>query len=102
MADIFCPINGDVIARIPDTTPSEIDEVFERARRAVAGWSATSGQDRARLLLRVAELMDENCDELCELETLNTGKSMADSRRDAARASAWRGSFSATTAMWMR
>lgn len=88
MGDIVCPINGQIVCSIPDTSPHEIDEIFARACGAVTDWSATSGQDRAQLLLAVADLMDENREEIVELETLNSGKSLLDSRRDAVRASA--------------
>jgi acyl-CoA reductase-like NAD-dependent aldehyde dehydrogenase len=51
-----------------------------RARAAYPAWRAVAPSDRARLLRRVAALVEENAEELALLETRNVGKPISDSR----------------------
>ncbi len=58
----------------------EADAAVARARAAYPAWRAVAPSDRARLLRRVAALVEENADELALLETRNVGKPISDSR----------------------
>ena len=58
----------------------ETDAAVARALAAYPAWRAVAPSDRARLLRRVAALVEENADELALIETRNVGKPISDSR----------------------
>jgi phenylacetaldehyde dehydrogenase len=72
--DTCDPATGEVIAQIGRGTPADIDRAVAAARTALPGWSATLPLDRAKVLWRIADLIEANIDELAELETLDQGK----------------------------
>ena len=51
-----------------------------RAQRAFPAWSRMAAADRGRLLLKLADLIEANAEELARLESLDTGHPMRDSR----------------------
>ncbi len=58
----------------------ETDAAVARARAAYPAWRAVAPSDRARLLRRLAALVEEHGEELALLETRNVGKPISDSR----------------------
>ena len=68
------PATGEVLAVIKIAGTAEVDRAVVAAKRAQAGWAATTGAERGRILKRVADLLRERNQELAELETLDTGK----------------------------
>ncbi len=68
------PATGEVIAQIGRGSAIDIDRAVAAARTALPGWSATLPLDRAKILWRIADLIEANIDELAELETLDQGK----------------------------
>jgi len=75
------PATGQVIAEIPDSGPEDVDAAVEAASRAFESWRRTPAEERSRLLIRVAELIEENFDELARLESEDNGKPVALARR---------------------
>jgi acyl-CoA reductase-like NAD-dependent aldehyde dehydrogenase len=76
------PCTGAVFAHAAAATPADVDAAVAAARRAFEGpWSATPPAQRARLLWRLAELIDQHADGLAALEVQNTGKPLALARR---------------------
>jgi betaine-aldehyde dehydrogenase len=61
-----------------------MDRAVDSAKRAFPGWAKVSVADRARLLRRLAEKIEERSDELADLETSNVGKPISDSRGEVA------------------
>lgn len=74
--DVTDPCTGDVIAQAAAGDAADIDAAVGAARRAFerGPWPAMKPAQRARMLWRLAELIDQHADELAALETLNTGK----------------------------
>ncbi|MEO8136523.1 MAG: aldehyde dehydrogenase family protein, partial [Betaproteobacteria bacterium] len=70
------PAHDVAVSRYPVATPADVDEAIAAARKAAdAGtWSSLSGGDRARILNRVAALIDSHRDELGLIESLEVGK----------------------------
>lgn len=68
------PATGEILARIPITTPAMIDAAIARARAAQIGWATLAPVERGRILRRAADILRNRNDELARLETLNTGK----------------------------
>ncbi|MCC8395856.1 aldehyde dehydrogenase family protein [Paraburkholderia sp. MMS20-SJTR3] len=74
--DVIDPSTGRVIARAAAGTAHDVDLAVRAARRAFDSgpWSTARPAERAKLLWRLADLLDQHADELALLETLNTGK----------------------------
>jgi phenylacetaldehyde dehydrogenase len=68
------PASNTEIGRIADATAADIDEAVGAARRALAGWKATTPANRARILWKIADVLEANIDRLAEIETLDQGK----------------------------
>src|SRR5579884_658277 len=80
--DTYNPATGEVIARVAHAGPEDVDRAVRAAREAFdeGPWPATPPTKRARVLLKAANLIRERRDELAELETRNSGKTISDSR----------------------
>jgi aminomuconate-semialdehyde/2-hydroxymuconate-6-semialdehyde dehydrogenase len=75
------PATGQVISEIADSGPEDVDAAVTAASRAFASWRKTPAEERSRLLIRVAQLIEENFDELARLESEDNGKPIALARR---------------------
>ena len=78
------PATEQPIAELHAAGVEETDRAVEAARAALPGWRAIKPADRARLLRRLATLVEEHGEELAWLETRNAGKPIADSRGEMA------------------
>ena len=72
--DVLNPATGEIIAEVPPARPPTSTVPSRRRRQALAEWLDTTPKERAELLLKLADLIDENADELAELESRNVGK----------------------------
>ncbi|MFF3453006.1 succinic semialdehyde dehydrogenase [Streptomyces sp. NPDC002730] len=68
------PFTGEKLADLPESTPQDVAEAFERARAAQPVWAATSARARAAVLLRFHDLVLERQAEVLDLIQLETGK----------------------------
>ncbi|MCU0899468.1 MAG: betaine-aldehyde dehydrogenase [Cypionkella sp.] len=80
MIEVIYPATGEVIARLHEATPALIDRALASAARAQADWAAMRPVDRARILRRASDLIRERAEELAQLETLDTGKPIQETR----------------------
>ncbi|WP_415913707.1 phenylacetaldehyde dehydrogenase StyD [Paraburkholderia sp. J63] len=73
---VFNPATGAEIAQVPDAADADVDAAVAAARRAFEAdtWRRLPPAERERLLLKLADLVERNGDELAALETLNQGK----------------------------
>ncbi|MEA2907525.1 MAG: phenylacetaldehyde dehydrogenase [Alphaproteobacteria bacterium] len=80
--DTFDPGSGRVIARVAEGDAADIDAAVVAARAAfeTGPWSRMTGAERAKLMWKLAELIERHRDELAELESLNNGKPIANIR----------------------
>jgi acyl-CoA reductase-like NAD-dependent aldehyde dehydrogenase len=74
------PATEEPIAELEQAGVEEADAAVARAKAAVPAWRAVTPSDRARLLRRLAGLVEENGEELARIETRNVGKPISDSR----------------------
>lgn len=81
--DCVSPADGKVIARVAAGDEADIDVAVKAARRSFNSgvWSDLAPKDRKRILLKLAELIQQNTQELAVLETLDMGKPITDSSR---------------------
>ncbi|MEV4012924.1 aldehyde dehydrogenase family protein [Nonomuraea angiospora] len=80
---IVNPATEDVLADVELADAAEVDRAVERARDAYATWREVSPGDRARLLRRFADLVDEHGAELARLELANAGHPIGNARWEA-------------------
>jgi betaine-aldehyde dehydrogenase len=80
MIEVRNPATEETIAELPSATEEDADRAVAAAKAAFPGWRAVSPADRARLLRRLAALVEEHGEELALLETRNVGKPLGDSR----------------------
>ena len=76
------PATEEVIAEIAEGDAADIDKAVKAARAAfeTGPWHSIDARERGRLLYKLADLIEENLDELAALETLDNGKTITDSR----------------------
>lgn len=84
-SDIFNPATGEVQARLPLASTSEIDDAVARAAEAQKGWGATNPQRRARVMMTFGQLINERMDDLAEAISREHGKTLPDARGDVQR-----------------
>jgi betaine-aldehyde dehydrogenase len=82
--DIINPATGGIAAVVDEATPDDARAAVAAARAAFddGAWRATPVAERAALLDRVADLLQREKDPLARLETVDTGKTLAESRID--------------------
>jgi betaine-aldehyde dehydrogenase len=74
------PATGEVLREVPQAGVAETDAAVERARQAFPAWRAVSPGDRALLLHRLADALEERSEDLAVLEARNAGKPIGDAR----------------------
>ena len=69
------PYTGVEIATIPDASAADVEAAVQAARAAFEGrWGTTPGVERARLMYRLADLVEDAAEEIGRLETEDNGK----------------------------
>ncbi len=79
-SEITNPASGEALARLPHSTREEVNAAVEAAAAAFPAWSDTPAVERARLLFRYKQLLEEHFEELARQVTLENGKTLADAR----------------------
>src|SRR5271170_3592486 len=76
------PSNEEVLALAAEGDKADVDEAVKAARKAFdeGKWPSMGPHQRARLMFKIAELIDAHADELAELETLDNGKPLTFAR----------------------
>lgn len=72
--DAASPADGSHLAKVAEATEADVNRAVEVAWEAFASFKKTSKQDRAKLLIKIAEAIEENADHLALVETLDNGK----------------------------
>ena len=82
--DTINPATGEVLTQIAEASAADVDHAMEAARRAFEDrngpWRKLSASERGRLIWNLADLLEKNIDEFAELETLDNGKPIFESR----------------------
>ncbi|MFI6319600.1 aminobutyraldehyde dehydrogenase [Nonomuraea sp. NPDC050556] len=77
MRQLINPATGQAFAELADTPVEGVAAAVRRARQAFQEWSQTTPAERARVLLRLADLVEADAEELTRLEVEETGKPAA-------------------------
>jgi betaine-aldehyde dehydrogenase len=83
-AEVINPFDAGVIETIDQAGPDDVERAVAAARAAFDGgpWPRTSAAERGALLRRVADLLVRDKEEIARVETLDTGKTLVESRID--------------------
>jgi aldehyde dehydrogenase (NAD+) len=74
------PSTGSSLAEIAQSDAADVDAAVAAARKALSGWQALGGHERARYLYALARLVQKHARRLAVLETMNNGKPIRESR----------------------
>ncbi|CAL8476821.1 aldehyde dehydrogenase family protein [Caballeronia sp. S22] len=75
------PATENPISRVAQGTSADVDRAVQAARAALKRWNAIRAAERGRILMKLAELLRENQEELAALESLDAGKPIAGVQR---------------------
>src|SRR5262249_48607044 len=70
----------EVIAEVPRCGAEDVDRAVEAAKAALPGWLETTPKERSELLHKLADVLEENAEELAQIESRNVGKPLMASR----------------------
>ncbi|MGB4661088.1 MAG: aldehyde dehydrogenase family protein, partial [Mobilitalea sp.] len=68
------PATGELLAEIADATEQDVDDAVKAARIAFESWGKTTPAQRAAVLNKIADIIDENALYLATIETMDNGK----------------------------
>jgi aldehyde dehydrogenase (NAD+) len=76
------PATEEVIATVAEGDSADVDQAVEAAREALehGEWSKMDARDRGRLMYKLADLIEEEAEELTALESLDNGKPISEAR----------------------
>ncbi|HEX6461063.1 MAG TPA: aldehyde dehydrogenase family protein [Thermoleophilaceae bacterium] len=74
------PATEQVLAELPHATADDADAAIARAKAAFAAWRDVTPGDRATILRRIGNAIEEHAEELAVLESRNVGKPISDAR----------------------
>ena len=72
--DNYNPSIGKVYSQIPDSNEKDVDLAYAAANEAFLGWSNTPKEERSKIMMRIADLIEENLVELAKAESIDNGK----------------------------
>jgi acyl-CoA reductase-like NAD-dependent aldehyde dehydrogenase len=83
--DTINPATGEVLTQVAEAGSEHVDAAVRAARKAFedrgkGSWSTMAASERGKILWRIADLVEKNLEELAELETLDNGKPIFESR----------------------
>jgi betaine-aldehyde dehydrogenase/aminobutyraldehyde dehydrogenase len=80
--EVLNPATGETVAEVPRGSQADVDRAVEAAKKALPEWLDSTPGERAEVLLKLADLMDEHAEEIAQLESLNVGKPIGVAREE--------------------
>src|SRR3954465_10780115 len=78
--EVIAPATGEVIAEVPRCSAEDVDRAVDAAKAVLPEWLEKTPKERSELLHKLADVIDENAEELAQLESVNVGKPLMASR----------------------
>jgi len=78
--EVYNPATGELLANVQEGAKEDIDRAVKSARKAFETWSEVPAAQRSILLSKAADILERRIDEFAELDTLNTGKPIIESK----------------------
>ncbi|MGY0372271.1 aldehyde dehydrogenase family protein [Clostridium sp. JNZ J1-5] len=70
----YNPATGGLLTEIADASEKDVDDAVKAARKAFKTWGKTAPAERAAVLNKIADIIDENAEYLATIETMDNGK----------------------------
>ena len=83
--EVINPANGKIIAYVPLSTKVDVEHATQAAQNAFLTWSSVPVPNRARLLYKYLQLLQEHKEQLAEIITMENGKTLKDARGEVQR-----------------
>jgi acyl-CoA reductase-like NAD-dependent aldehyde dehydrogenase len=80
--DVINPATTETIGAVPNMSADEVDEVVDRAKKALPEWLDATPKERSELLFKLAQILEDNAEELAQIESQNVGKPLMVSREE--------------------
>jgi len=80
MVKTYAPYNNELLSEFPDASESDIDLAVKSAKEAFKTWRKTTVKERAKILNKIADIIDENKELLATVETMDNGKPIRETR----------------------
>jgi 1-pyrroline dehydrogenase len=80
--EILNPASGESIGDVPNMSADEVDAAVERAKQALPDWLDATPGERSELLLKLADVISDNAEELAQIESRNVGKPITLAREE--------------------
>ena len=77
--------NGEIVDDVPDATPEQVEEALAASVRGAAAMAKLTGYDRSQILLRAAELLAQQKDDIARTISLEEGKPITESQGEVGR-----------------
>ncbi|WP_290699364.1 aldehyde dehydrogenase family protein [Amphritea sp.] len=78
--DVVNPHDGSLITKLAEAKEADVDRAVAAAKAAYPSWGALQASERGHLLLKLADKIEECAEELAQLESLDTGHPIRDTR----------------------
>ena len=78
--ETYCPADSTLLATCAQASQEDVDMAVRAAWKAFESWKDVSPQERSSILLKIADLIDENAEKLALIETLDNGKPIRETR----------------------
>jgi acyl-CoA reductase-like NAD-dependent aldehyde dehydrogenase len=79
---VYNPATGEVVDTVPKAEREDVKAAIDAAEECFENWSETSPVERSRILLRIAENVRQNAEELAKILTMEQGKPLSESRSE--------------------
>jgi acyl-CoA reductase-like NAD-dependent aldehyde dehydrogenase len=83
------PATGELNIELPDAGAADVDQAVARAREALPEWTALGGERRARILLKLADLLEANGETIAPLESSDNGRPLRETGAQARIVARW-------------
>jgi 1-pyrroline dehydrogenase len=80
--DVTNPATGEIIGTVPACGAEDVDNAVEAAKTALAEWYDATPGERSELLLKLADVISDNAEELAQIESRNVGKPISLAREE--------------------
>ncbi|HWC45578.1 MAG TPA: aldehyde dehydrogenase family protein, partial [Casimicrobiaceae bacterium] len=80
--EILNPASGESIGDVPNMSADDVDAAVERAKEARSCWLDVTPGERSELLLKLADVITDNAEELAQIESRNVGKPISLAREE--------------------
>lgn len=78
--DVLNPYDNSLIAKVAEAKEADVDKAVAAAKDALVIWKAFSASERGHFLLKLADKIEEHAEELAQIETMDTGHPIRDTR----------------------